>query len=349
MYLSILPETAINILPFSEEPLSQWKQETDISQFLDALHAGTIYASYGQYLYEEGKKKFRALSKQFNEYAQEALRAPAAATQTLNIPNFLEDATFGKAAKYVIAWEGCVSDLLAESAFYSLAHILESDTEIQCSLLLASHLYYKQALQVLRNFIEKLILPINFCENMQEFDQWKANNYCTPSLRGRDGLIKKLVDKQILSNSMANEVSGLYGDLNSYIHGSENRLIHKNAHRGTWNGLIFKYKDLCDWAEYLSSSINLGIKLLRINYLQWERILSSKWNSLRLQGKVLCSTCHNEDDFEVSILPPEDADYDIEIFTAEGQIIKVDRTYSGATFHVYHCRRCGSETTVQAL
>jgi hypothetical protein len=148
---------------------------------------------------------------------------------------------------------------------------------------------------------------------------------------------------------MANAVSGLYGDLNSYIHGSENRLIHKNTHRGTWNGLIFKYKDFCDWAEYLSSSINLGIKLLRINYLQWERILSSKWNSLRLQGKVLCSTCHNEDDFEVSILPPEDADYDIEIFTAEGQIIKVDRTYSGATFHVYHCRRCGSETTVQAL
>jgi hypothetical protein len=211
MYLSIghiLPETALNILPFSEEPLSQWERKTDISQFLDALHADTIYASYGQYLYEEGKKKFRALSKQFIKYARKALPAPAA-TQTLNIPNFLEDATFGKAAKYVIAWEGCVSDILAESAFYSLAHILESDTEIQCSLLLASHLYYKQALQVLRNFIEELILPINFCENMQEFDQWKAGNFRTPPFRGRDGLIKKLVDKQILSNSSANAASNL--------------------------------------------------------------------------------------------------------------------------------------------
>jgi hypothetical protein len=113
--------------------------------------------------------------------------------------------------------------------------------------------------------------------------------------------------------------------------------------------LIFKYNDFCDWAEYLSRSIDLGIKLLRTNYLQWEHIRSFKWNSLRSQGKVLCSACHNEDDFDVSIFPPEGIDYDIEMLTIEGRRIKVDKTHPEPTFHVYRCRKCGSEITVQAL
>jgi len=347
--LSVLPDAAVDILPLSDQPFLQWKRKTDLSQFLDALHTGTIYASYGKYLYREGKKKTRMWSRQFAKHAQDTLPARGAATQTINIPNFLDDPTFGKAAKYIIAWEGCVSALLSENAFYSLAHILEADSEIQCSLLLASHLYYKQALQVLRNFIEELILPINFCKNVQEFNQWKSNNYRTPPLRGRDGLVKKLADEHILPDSLAKDVSDLYGDLNSYVHGSGNRLIHKDIHTGSWDGLIFKYKDFCDWAGYLSRSADLGIKLLRTNYLQWEHIHLDKWERLRLQGKVLCSVCHNEDDFDVSIFPPEDADYEIEIFTSEGQWIKVDRSYPGVISHVYHCRRCGSKTSVTPL
>lgn len=338
--MSILPETAINILPFQAEPLSEWKRKTDVSQFLDALHAGTIYASYGQHVYKEGKKEFRTWAKHFAQRANAVSPAPGAATQMIEIPDFPKNSLFGKVAKYVIAWDGCFRDLLAESAFYSLAHLLEANTEIQCSLLLASHTYYKQALQVLRSYLEELILPINFCGNEQEFNQWKANNYRTPPLRGRDGIIRRLADRQILSSSLANVASTLYCDLNSYIHGSENRIIHKNIHTGSWNGLIFKYDDFCEWAEYLCQSIELGIRLLKTNYIQWDNILSSKWKTLRTLGKILCSTCHNEDDFDISTVSYENA----EILTADGQWVKADEALVSQT---YHCRQCGSKTTIQ--
>ena len=166
-------------------------------------------------------------------------------------------------------------------------------------------------------------------------------------MRGRDGLVKKLVNQRILSDSLGNVVLDLYGDLNSYVHGSENRLIHKGIHTGSREGLIFKLADFQTWCEYLSRSIDLGIRLLRINYVQWEHIKSLKWASLRSQGKVLCDTCHNEEDFDISVFPPEDEDYDIEVIAPDGSWLRVDRSYPGVISLIYHCRRCGNETIVK--
>ena len=262
MVAILLPEKAINILPLSAEPLSQWKRTTDIRRFVDALYAD-IYPPFSTVLYKREKREIMVWSKQFKIYAQKATPAPKAASQIISIPNFLDDANFGKAAKYVAAWKYCVQTLLEEAGFYSLAHLLESSEELDCSLLLASRLYYKQAIQVLRNFVEEIVLPINFCENVHEFNQWKANSYRTPPLRGREGLVKKLLDKKILTDTLAILVSNLYADLNSYIHGSESRLIHKNAHTNSWDGLVFKYSDFSEWTEYVSRTIDVGIKLLQ--------------------------------------------------------------------------------------
>lgn len=346
----LLPETAINMLPFSAEPLLHWKGKTDIRRFIDVLYANSIYPPFSSYLYKRGQKDIRVWSKQFQNGAQEPLKADVKphikehiVAQAATIPNFLENPRFGKAAKYVVAWKSCIQSLLEESGFYSLAHILEADEEIGCSLLLASHLYYKQAMQVLRNYIEEIILPINFCDNVDEFNQWKANNYRIPPLRGREGLVKKLVDKRILSEKIGKLVSDLYGDLNSYIHGSENKLIHKGIYTGSRDGLIFKPGDFEVWCDYLSRTLDVGIRLLRVNYVQWEKISSAKWQSLREQGKLFCSVCHNEGDFEID---------HISQVKLEATLLP-DRTWakssdsdSNRDLITYVCRQCGSTISI---
>jgi hypothetical protein len=341
----LLPESAINLLPLSAEPLDRWRRKTDIRRFIDALYADT-YPPFSDYLYKNLKKEMGVWSKQFTKQAQDVSSQGRTPKQTIPVPNFFEEANFGRATKYVAAWKACVQNLLEESGFYSLAHVLESEQEIECSLLLASHCYYKQAVQVLRNFVEETFLPINFCDNVNDFNQWKANNYRTPPLRGRDGLVKKLVTKEVVSATLGKEIEDLYGDLNSYIHGSENRLIHKGIHTGSWTGLLFKPVDFTAWCGYLSRSIDVGIRLLRINYVQWEQIRATKWANLRSQGKILCDTCHNEEEFDIIVYPPEDWDMDIEAVYSDGTRNKVDRSFPGVISHIYRCRRCGNKTTV---
>ncbi len=219
----LLAQTAVDMLPFTAEPFSQWNRKTDIYKFISALYAD-IYPPFSSYLYKGGRKHIKTWARQFSfhvakvekdlgvydvlTFMVENMASPeieekdhlpisgdaqslSSNVETKIIPSFVDDQEFGRAAKYVVAWRCCVQTLLEEAGFYSLAHILETETEIESSLLLASHTYYKQAVQVLRSFLEELIMPIHFCENVQEFNQWKANNYHTPPLRGRDGLIKK--------------------------------------------------------------------------------------------------------------------------------------------------------------
>ena len=57
----------------------------------------------------------------------------------------------------------------AESAFFSLAHILETFSDLECSILLASRLYYKQAIQVLRSYLETSVLQLYFIKDIDAF------------------------------------------------------------------------------------------------------------------------------------------------------------------------------------
>src|SRR6266700_4880054 len=284
----LLPQAAVDILPFSAEPFSQWSRKTDIYRFIAALYAPT-YPPFSNYLYKEGKKEIKTWERKFARHAAKSQDTPSGYdvhafiveniasgkkeentshsdgnkqrespdTEITNISSFLDDQTFGKAAKYVLAWQCSVQNLLEESGFYSLAHTLETQTEIESSLLLASQFYYKQAVQVLRSFLEELVMPIHFCENEQEFNKWKANNYHTPPIRGRDGIIRRLTAKGTLPSSLAIDTANLYSDLNSYIHGSENRLNYKNVHTPSFSAKSFKYQDFCTWAEYLSRSVDV--------------------------------------------------------------------------------------------
>ena len=82
--------------------------------------------------------------------------------------------------------------------FFSVEHVLESLSEIECSILLASNISYKQSLQILRNFLEDILIELHFCCQRPDFDNWKQKIYRIPPLRGPKGVLKRLVIKGIL-------------------------------------------------------------------------------------------------------------------------------------------------------
>lgn len=338
--MEIIPETLLNKrLPFCLESLSQWGEDTDLLQFLYELHdqPGVIvteegkeqsfnYRSYGKYIYNRGQEYSQSLVQHFTVAAQQVNPAPGAATQTITVPNFLDDPLFGKTAKYLIAWDSVISKVMSESAFFSITHVLESRTELDSSIYLASNFYYKQSLQVLRSFLEELILPIHFCDKPDNFSDWKLNNYRTPPLRDfikcgkveREGLLNELVRKKRLPQKIADKVSDLYGDLNGCIHGSEKWLIHKGFSTGKWMGHVFKYDDFCMWCKYVCGVVDVGMNLLKINVNQWI--------NLKKTSQLLCIYCHNKKDFNTRIIEVE-----------------------GKSYKQYCCCKCGKKMTLNRL
>jgi hypothetical protein len=130
-------------------------------------------------------------------------------------------------------------------------------------------------------------------------------------MRGKQGLLKKLSDKQIISTDLAEEVSFLYESLNSYIHGNEKRLISKGLFTGDYRGYVFKEDDFKEWCASVSQAIYIGIRLFTIHLEQW-RIKSA--------GLIICSVCH-QSDFDV----------------------KEEITLGGQKNHHYKCLHCGEE------
>ncbi len=130
---------------------------------------------------------------------------------------------------------------------------------MECSLLLASNFYYKQAVSMLRNILEEVFLPIHFCDNMADFDEWKINNFRTPSLRGNNGLIKRLLKKSVINDSLATQISNLYGSLSAYVHGSEQTLIHRNIHRGEVHCVEYDQVMFTTWCRLFCDCINISV------------------------------------------------------------------------------------------
>ena len=293
--MSSLPQIAFDILPFSAEPMSQWKEDADIRAFAEALYSPDNYdSSYGREMCQEEEKLLREFARSFTKNLMEA-RHPS------TYLDFYQDALFGQVAKYAIAMKCCIHRLLEDAGFYSLAHILESDSDLECSLLLAANFYYKQATLMLRNILEAVFLPICFCANISDFDAWKANSFRTPKLRGKDGLIKQLVNQKIIQAPFDKRVADLYGNLSAYVHGSENTLIHQNIHLGQALRVEFNPARFTEWCNSFCECAEVCVHLLKINYYQWNSIRSSKFEMLAKIGRTLCHTCHNEDAFDDTI------------------------------------------------
>ncbi|MFL5624660.1 MAG: hypothetical protein ACJ788_03590, partial [Ktedonobacteraceae bacterium] len=238
-----------------------------------------------------------------------------------------------------------IHSLLEDAGFYSLAHILEAESDLDCSILLASNCYYKQATLMLRNVLEEVFLPIHFCNSISDFDDWKANNYRTPSLRGKDGLIKRLLKKNIFHAPLATQIANLYGNLSAYVHGSQSTLIHQNVHLGEVHRVEFNQSVFSAWCQLFCECVEVCARLLKINYDQWCVIRSLKFETLAKVGKTLCTTCHNEDTFDRWLLPSE---YCYTPRVVDDEETNILENAGDLAFYRYICQRCGHGITVNA-
>ena len=318
----LIPKVLDKYLPFQAEPLNKWNDDTDLLQFLytlydnpavilseDGTRTYSNYREYGKYVYEEGRASIHNWISKFNEAAEKSIPAPGSATQTIEIPDLSADSLFGRAAKHIIAFDGIIRHIMEEGSFYSIAHIMEAETDLQCSILLAANLFYKHSMQVLRSMLENLVLPIHFANNESDFKAWRKDSFRTPRLRGENGLLSKLVDIDKLSKNTANNISKLYSELNQYIHSAEGSLVHKGFHSGKWTGHIFKESDFYHWCTFLTDVLVLAINLLRTHINEWQRSFATKG--------LLCTICLSSD-FDVT-----------------------KKEFAGELYFNYHCRRCG--------
>jgi hypothetical protein len=232
------------------------------------------------------------------------------------VPDLENDKNLGMAVKYHIAWGGTIDEVLSESAFFSIAHILESNAELDCSILLSSNLYYKQALQILRNYIENMVLQLHFSDENDDFLLWKAGKYRVPFLRGKKGLLSLLKEKGLIPSDLVHVADKLYEELNGSIHGAESRLIHRGIFTGDWTGLLFKYDRFKEWCDFFARSVNFGIHLLSLHIKHWAKV--------RPKNYISCDVCHNED-FEIK-----------------------KSEFSGKLMATLSCRVCGNSQTYDA-
>ena len=336
--MSTLPQIAIDMLPFSAEPMSQWKENTDIRIFADALYPHINGSSFGLERCTEEEKTMRGHARAFTKNLMESSNASA-------YLDFYQNSSFGQVAKYAISLQCCIQQLLEDAGFYSLAHLLESGSDMECSLLLASNFYYKQATLLLRNILEEVFLPIHFCDNVSDFDSWKASNFRTPKLRGRDGLIKRLVQKGIIYEPLATRIANLYGDLSAYAHGSENSLTYKDIHLGKKKQIEYNPTAFSTWSQLFCECSDVCVHLLKTNYEQWHAIRSFKFETLAKVGKTLCHTCHNEDKFDKWMIPSK---YCYVRSEEQREGMPVIENVEDSSFYYYICEVCGQATIVNA-
>ena len=319
--MPIISSITLNILPFSAEPVCLWDKQVDLLKFLYGIldddftiisEDGTVrhgnYRDLAPRYFEEGKVATDNWIKGFVDGASKAYPKPDGILE-VDYSYFENDPVFGKTAKYIIAWQRMNAKALEDSLFFSIAHILETEFDISCALQLATTMYYKQALQILRGYLESLVLSVYLCEHPTEFDKWKVNNLRIPAMRGKQGMLQELVDRNVIPDYLAGQTSSLYDKLNGYIHGNEATLISKGVFTGNYEGLVFKEEDFHKWCNYIAQAIDLGIRLLAIHFDQWRA---------KPSGQVICDVCHL-------------SDFDI-----------TEDWFAGEKHYHYTCRHCHS-------
>ncbi len=188
--------------------------------------------------------------------------------------------------------------VLSESAFFSIGHTLETQTDLEASFRLVGHLYYKHAMQGLRGFIEDLVLPVWFAAKPDDFAKWRAGSrYRVPQMQTREGsrektgMLDALAEAGQLSADLAAKTAILYGELNGAIHTKEQRLINRGSDRGAFRGEVYKADDFAEWSQLVSELVTVGAWLLSAQERQWRK--------LREEHPIICDICHNWSEFRV--------------------------------------------------
>jgi hypothetical protein len=257
------------------------------------------YRDYGDTLFERGKSSFVPMASEFQTIAEENQAEPDPFGTPIRIdtpPDFQQDTSFGLMAKHAIAWAAVVEALLSDSQFLSLPHALEAREELNCSVLLAKNLYYKQALQALRSLLEINVLHLFFAGNPAAYADWQKGQETRWTLRGSGGLLEALQKKGALPPSVAGAASDLYKDLNKSIHSAESKMLHTGLPEGKWAGLQFKTETFVEWCTYLTRVVSVSISLLLA--------MLREMQSLPAPNGVVCNVCRAVNQFDVEERTP---------------------------------------------
>jgi hypothetical protein len=308
--VSLISTVCLSALPLSPEPINVWSPGGDLFSFLGDLfdldaeiigeagrRSAVNYRSYGETLYEQGRSSFLDSASGFRRLAEKSQDTPIPyGPIRIEEPiDFMRDASFGFMAKHAIAWDAVVSALLSEDGFFSLPHILEARTELDCSVLLAEHLYYKQALQVLRGLLELNVLHVHFAVDEAAYAEWQKGDYRIPNLRGdrpgREGLLCRLFASGVIGQDLRDDADKLYEELNGAIHSTEASMVNAGLRSQQWAGVQFKDDQFRSWCQYVGRVVTVCTKLLAAMLQQMERP--------RREDGIACSTCRTIGQFAV--------------------------------------------------
>lgn len=90
---------------------------------------------------------------------------------------------------------------------------LESETDLKASIYLAFGGYYRQAIAILRNWLELTLLAIYYSNHWKEYKLWKQKEYQAPIGKS---LIKKVFDNKGLE--LQDKCENLYSLLSGFSH-----------------------------------------------------------------------------------------------------------------------------------
>lgn len=289
----LLPPACAIGLAFTPEPISDWSADGDLLQFLSG---GILLESpnnhYALSLLESGRTRFLNEAEEFRE---NALRSPDDLAQVKDaVPQFENDAVFGLMAKYGSAFDGVLNAMLSDGAFGSLPHILEVDSDLTCSVMLASNMYYKQALQALRGVLELGVAQVHFVTHPADFQGWVNGTWRPPIMRGRKrdgGWLATLQAEGALSGNLDQEVADLYGELNGSVHANEVRFVHSGLPTGSWAGHQFKRQQFDDWCSLFGRTVSSTFRL-------FAQMLGNEESAPRPDG-IICNVCRQVNQFDV--------------------------------------------------
>lgn len=274
----VLPETALSHFPFSAEPVDKWHSSSDLGRFAISLYdtpTGMLLAS-GEYITESTRDAGTASFQRASEQSKQLIDIFSEGLNSLGeTEKHTLKAEIGRSLKYYFAYDIAASAILSESAFGSLPHILEGNADLTCSIELAGSRYYKQALQVLRGYLEGQVVDVELTRSDSKFELWRSGNYRIPPLRGESGLLSKLQKANILDNQIVSRIGTAYGLLSRSVHGTEDSFINSGLFEGEHTGLTFRSDKLTQWSQQFCETVELGVILLAVRARIWSNMIKT--------------------------------------------------------------------------
>jgi len=172
-----------------------------------------------------------------------------------NLCEILKDV--GLALKHYFAWQ-VISNILGNRGKWHPELLLESVDDLRCSIFLAKEHFFKQALQVLRNYCEICVAMLYFAMNENAFVGWyeDKNNYHVPDFRNE--MLKEL--ESVLDITEIDFLTKRYRELNHSVHSKRRRLNwNLSSYRIERND--FREEELSEWSRKFIRILHFALKL----------------------------------------------------------------------------------------